>query len=66
MSEQSTQRFALVCTKCRTVHDIDVQNLWGSYPGTAGLGPRVVCPNLVVTPNGGQAVCKGMLAAQTL
>ena len=54
--------FSLICTKCHSLHDIDVQNSWGSYPGTAGLGPFVVCPAIVPKPNKqSNEVCRGLL-----
>lgn len=55
--------FVLACSKCSTVHPIDVQNAWGSYPPTIGLGPTVCCPSIItVRPDGAGEVCRGMLA----
>lgn len=62
MGENKQVSFTLVCSKCRKVHPIAVQNEWGAYPGTAGLGPEMVCPEVVPNARGDAGeVCRGAL-----
>lgn len=65
-NEYSQVSFQLVCSRCRAVHPIEVQNQWGAYPGTAGLGPQMVCPELIDNAKGtAKEVCRGALGLIT-
>lgn len=63
MSEAS---LVMNCTRCGAVHPIEVQNEWGSYPGTPGLGPSPVCPEIIPGHRGSGQVCRGQLVAVTI
>lgn len=55
--------FSLICSKCNSIQPIEVQNVWGVYPPTIGLGPVTCCPALVfLRRDGAGEVCRGLLA----
>lgn len=56
--------FVFVCAKCGHVHGSDYKQQWGISVGM-GLGPTPVCNQLIDTPRGSQAVCRGDLIPQS-